>query len=627
MAVDWTRIQRTEGVLVPLFFVLFITFQTNFINTGDAGELVSASYFLGIAHPSGYPLYLLLSKLATLLPFGNIAFKVTLISSFFGAINAYLVYKLIKNYTGSVIGALFGSLTLASAFSYFTQSVIAKFYQLNAFLILIIYILGEKALKNYSREIQYSLFFLLGLSLMLHQTVLLMLIPLSILAILHFKRFIKHIPLSILLFLLGFSGNIYLLIRGTKHVPLIMEPVYNWHTFWNLILRKAYGNGSTIQATERGLSHFYHIWDALKNVSSILYSNFHILLIPSLVLGLIFMCLRNKRLLLYYTLTLLSYWLILGLVTFTEPHPTPMSMYITGNQYYIPLLAFIALGMGTGIGYLVNLFSSSRAIKLAFTGIAIVPVFYLANTIILCNYSKDAVPYSRYTDLLFTKPTSSIIVVTGDNDVFDSWYMKNVERFRDDLCIISAATLKSEIWGFNNGCNPIMYKTLYPFLKSKSYEFNVAQLIAYMRHNRLYVSSPISVNKVLSKHTITRYAILYFLLYRKKYYKQHREKIASFIKSYRKKYKRFIHWGSCITNTADDFFTKSECLSYSLYLTYLAWDNQPRVGKRYTISIHLIGMKKKLKLRVGKRNIGYLSVASTIIKYNKLKDYYLINGQ
>jgi hypothetical protein len=35
---------------------------------GDSGELITAAYWLGIAHPPGYPIWCLLGKLFTLIP-------------------------------------------------------------------------------------------------------------------------------------------------------------------------------------------------------------------------------------------------------------------------------------------------------------------------------------------------------------------------------------------------------------------------------------------------------------------------------------------------------------------------------------------------------------------------------
>lgn len=52
----------------------------------DSGELIVAARNLGIAHPPGFPLYLVLAHLASLVPLGNIAARINFASAFFAAL-------------------------------------------------------------------------------------------------------------------------------------------------------------------------------------------------------------------------------------------------------------------------------------------------------------------------------------------------------------------------------------------------------------------------------------------------------------------------------------------------------------------------------------------------------------
>lgn len=52
----------------------------------DSGELIVAARFLGVAHPPGFPLYLILAHLASLVPIGNIAVRINFVSAFFAAL-------------------------------------------------------------------------------------------------------------------------------------------------------------------------------------------------------------------------------------------------------------------------------------------------------------------------------------------------------------------------------------------------------------------------------------------------------------------------------------------------------------------------------------------------------------
>ena len=50
-------------------------------NASDGGELITAVNYLGVPHPPGYPIYMLLLKIFTsIVPFGSLALKSNLFS-------------------------------------------------------------------------------------------------------------------------------------------------------------------------------------------------------------------------------------------------------------------------------------------------------------------------------------------------------------------------------------------------------------------------------------------------------------------------------------------------------------------------------------------------------------------
>src|SRR5436190_4233856 len=52
----------------------------------DSGELILAAWGTGVAHPPGFPLWVMLAHLASLLPFGNVAVRINFSSAFFAAL-------------------------------------------------------------------------------------------------------------------------------------------------------------------------------------------------------------------------------------------------------------------------------------------------------------------------------------------------------------------------------------------------------------------------------------------------------------------------------------------------------------------------------------------------------------
>src|SRR5512134_3893302 len=54
----------------------------------DSGELIVAARNLGVAHPPGFPLYVLLAHVATRIPLGDVAERVNACSALFAALAA-----------------------------------------------------------------------------------------------------------------------------------------------------------------------------------------------------------------------------------------------------------------------------------------------------------------------------------------------------------------------------------------------------------------------------------------------------------------------------------------------------------------------------------------------------------
>lgn len=114
-------------------------------NSGaDGGDLIAAAASGGVAHPSGYPLYLLLARLFQFLPFGSLAFRTNLMSALLTVCAAVLVQALVRRslsalnsrhawLAGLVSGAAFGLAPLV-----WSQAVITEVYALQALLVALI---------------------------------------------------------------------------------------------------------------------------------------------------------------------------------------------------------------------------------------------------------------------------------------------------------------------------------------------------------------------------------------------------------------------------------------------------------------------------------------------------------
>ncbi len=91
----WRR-HLTVLVGIGLFLgslALYLSTMARSVIEGDPGEYQFVPYVLGIAHPPGYGFYTLLGKLfATLVPLGNVAFRMNLLAGLCGATLVTLAY-------------------------------------------------------------------------------------------------------------------------------------------------------------------------------------------------------------------------------------------------------------------------------------------------------------------------------------------------------------------------------------------------------------------------------------------------------------------------------------------------------------------------------------------------------
>ncbi len=83
------------GLVALVAFAVYAVTVEPSVPTGDSGELIAAATVLGVAHPPGYPLYMLLGHLATLLPGGSPALRMNLLSALLDAVAVGVVFLVI----------------------------------------------------------------------------------------------------------------------------------------------------------------------------------------------------------------------------------------------------------------------------------------------------------------------------------------------------------------------------------------------------------------------------------------------------------------------------------------------------------------------------------------------------
>src|SRR5262245_60054533 len=156
-------------------YALTLSPTVAWVNEGeDSGDLLVASATLGIPHPTGYPLFVLLGRVAGFLPLGSLAFRINLVAAVAGAVSVYFIARYVLEVApraasaGAALAAAGAALTYAFSRGAWSQSVLAEVYSLNAaFLAAILWALARAERTGSARHLALAAY-LLGLGLTNH---------------------------------------------------------------------------------------------------------------------------------------------------------------------------------------------------------------------------------------------------------------------------------------------------------------------------------------------------------------------------------------------------------------------------------------------------------------------------
>lgn len=120
------------GVAVGLLsFAVYLRTMCRTIYVGDSGELAAAVHVMGIPHPPGYPLYVLLGKLfSVLVPVGKPAFRLNLFSAFCTSIASGFLTMTLQLMGLNAWVAVAGGLCFGLGASVWSQAGIPRVYAL-----------------------------------------------------------------------------------------------------------------------------------------------------------------------------------------------------------------------------------------------------------------------------------------------------------------------------------------------------------------------------------------------------------------------------------------------------------------------------------------------------------------
>lgn len=453
--------------------VIFIFFSALYISTApqtnvsyaDSDLMITIGHFAGVAHPPGYPLYMLLLYGITNLAIpGTVAFRAHILSALLHAATLVVIYLAIKNLIFyflnknllnflqkkkqfvSIFVAILSTASLGFSYLFWLYSSVAEKYPLNdLFAALIFYFVIKIHISK--SETKTLLWFLLSvvfsLSLAHHHSVLMLTPGLALLAWQNRADFIKSLKFTIPTSLIIYGLSIVLLLWLNSHsapVSWHFEPTLNG--LFRHLTRREFTGYNIVQGEYRGIYldpvGVDEIISKIPIYADLLLKHFGIYVITLFVFGVFIFPKLDKKLSQIFTL------FMLGTTVFIPMYvdwPNDLSiqslrirMYLFG---YIVIPIFISISLyRLAVHITNNKRIGDRLKKITLLFIALPILFQSVIIYPQVDLKKTTYIHDLYENILTSVPKDSLVTCISDVSCFALLYTKHVEGLRPDVVVL-----------------------------------------------------------------------------------------------------------------------------------------------------------------------------------------------
>jgi hypothetical protein len=458
---------RTDLVVAVLLglasLALYVKTAAPTLLMADPAEFQLACYTLGIAHPTGYPLYLIVGWLwSHLLPFGDAAYRVNLLSAGFAASAVGFFYPLALSVLRRALQtpsqtlfrlvAVIAALTLALSHTFWSQALRAEVYALNSLFVVATLLLLLRWAESGSSWTLRLAALAYGLSLTHHATMILFLPAILIFVWSVDRSVIRNLrSLVALVVLVGGPLLLYLYIPWrapeTPYLYLDLAPGRTLELYDNslrgfvgFVLGEMFTGELGVQAP---------LLQRLSMAADLLFRQFGVAGVALGALGAAKLALGGRGSATHRCLTLLvlSY---VALVGFTL-------VYNVGDiqVFFTPSYIVFALWVAVGMAWLVETvrsvrvgaswMSAVRGSYLVLALLALLPLTSLWNNHHGVDKSTDYRAREWAEEVLSQPiPQGAILVSNDRNEITPLLYLQYVEGIRPDLLTVFPLILPGE---------------------------------------------------------------------------------------------------------------------------------------------------------------------------------------
>lgn len=515
-------------------FVLYLFTLAPTVTLVDSGELILAARTFGVAHPPGFPLYILLAHAASLLPLGNAAVRIHLASALFAALASAAMTLLVteamlaiainrihdktKRRSGKkslqplkalkseselssnsvfiIAPAIVAGLLFAFSRTLWAYATIAEVYTLNSLLIVMIFWLtlrwrrtclgySSKQDENGDGNLHIAAF-LFGLALGVHHVTVGLMLPALATLVLATEgiRFFtsKRVVYATLASFAGLSVYIYLPLAASQ------SPLMNWgdprtlERFWWHITARQYQVFWDFSIGR--LSEF------LRLASREFGSPWLPFALGLAVAGFLYLFRREKSLL-----------ICLALIIFADiAYCLCYEIAEDKDAYYLPAFIGLTIAASLGMRWIIEIIQRTKLPKVAApictaVFLIIIPLVALAGNFAFNDRSRYFIAQDYVANILKSVEPRGMLLTTDWQVYSPSLYVREVEKQRKDAIIININQLRRS-WYYD------YLNQAYPELTQKSrdkIDIFLQDLRAWEHNPEAYNNSPSLQQRINSR--------------------------------------------------------------------------------------------------------------------------------
>jgi len=425
------------GAAALVTFALYASGACPTIYVGDSGELVAAAHTLGIPHPSGYPLYVLLGKLWTLaLPIGSIAYRMSLFSAAAAALTVALVYGLLRTARSSRPAALLAALTLGASESFWAEANVQRVYALNTLFLVATLLVLLRWRESRSSRLLMLAFFLAGLGAANHTFMAIATLALAAFVAVELlrddappasrtTRGLAAVARATVAFAIGLLPYLYLPLRSRADPALDWGDPETARALFEVLARREFWERAWIETPR----------DLLPIVGDWLASIPNEITFAGAILAVVGLFSRTLPSALRVALVIL----LAVNVGAMALHGSRSDLFIW-HRYYIPSYVVSAILAGAGLDALTR-----RAPRHFAWLVLVIPLLLIANNRSQLDRSRYRVADDFARAVLESLPPGAHLAATDDNVLFALIYLHLVEGLRPDIHLVLQGVGKAHL--------------------------------------------------------------------------------------------------------------------------------------------------------------------------------------